>query len=692
MGLPEWIERTGARREPGASRLFSVSDYGAVADTSVVSTAAIQQAIDAAAAAGGGVVSFGPGGYVTGALFLKTGVHLRIDPGVTLYGSRNDADYPIRPTRVAGIEMPWPAALINVEDAENVKISGGGTIDGRGEKWWDKYWDMRRNDYEPRGLRWAVDYDAERVRLVVVSNASDVTLENLHLKRSGFWTVQILYSDHVTTDGLTISDNQGPSTDGIDIDSSTWVLVQNNDIDNNDDTICLKAGRDADGLRVNRPTEYVLIRNNLTRRGGGIISFGSETSGGIRHVVAYDNRGVGTKEGIRFKSAKTRGGVVEDVIIRNTRMENVPLPITFTLNWNPSYSYATLPENQTDLPPHWIVLNTPVTPPGRGLAEFRDILIDGVTAVGAERILTVSGLPEKAIHDVTLRDIRAEGREAGFIEHARDWTIENVVLTTPSGEPVLITDSENVDAPLVKRAPAKPAVFLIGDSTVKNGSGRGEGGLWGWGDFLAPHFDTTRIAVRNRALGGRSSRTYLTEGLWDKVLAELKPGDFVLMQFGHNDGGPLNTGRARASLKGNGDSTRTVVMEATGKEETVRTYGWYLRKYIADAKAKGAVPIVLSLVPRNIWENGRVVRAAGDYGRWAAEAAGQGGACFIDFNEIVARRYESIGQERVKTDLFLEDHTHTNEAGARINAAALVEGLRGQEGCGGLAGYLAAVP
>src|SRR6476661_7374182 len=287
--------------------------------------------------------------------------------------------------------MQWLSALINVNDAKNVKISGGGTIDGNGKKWWDKYWNLRK-EYEPKGLRWASDYDAERVRLMVVWKSSDVTIENLSLKRSGFWTVQIVYSDHVTVDGIKISDNGGPSTDGVDIDSSSYVLVQNCDIDNNDDDICLKAGRDFDGLRVGRPTEYVFIRDNMIRRGGGIISFGSETSGGIRHVAALNNRGVGTKEGIRFKSAKTRGGYVEDVLVRGLKMENVNLPFTFTLNWNPSYSYATIPADMKNVPTYWTILNTPVMPPERGLCEFRNITIENVQITGARQIFSAVGL------------------------------------------------------------------------------------------------------------------------------------------------------------------------------------------------------------------------------------------------------------------------------------------------------------
>src|SRR5215207_9301706 len=448
-GLPAWVKTVGARWKPPRKTVFEANAYGAVGDGETNSTKAIQAAIDACAKARGGVVSFKPGQYVTGALFIKSGVSFVVGEGVTLLGSQEDADYPSINTRVAGIEMKWPAALINVNDQRNVRLSGGGTIDGRGKKWWDKYWNLRRNDYEPRGLRWASDYDAERVRLLVVWKSSDVSVENLSLTRSGCWTVQVVYSDHVTVDGIKISDNGGPSTDGVDIDSSSHVLVQHCDIDNNDDDICLKAGRDSDGLRVARPTEYVLVRNNITRRGGGIISFGSETSGGIRHVVGVGNRGIGTSEGLRFKSARTRGGYVEDVLIRDTRMENVPLPFTFTLNWNPSYSYATIPADVKNPPAHWVTLNTPVLPAERGFATFRNIRVENVEVTGAKRVFTASGLAEKPIVGVTFSNVTAEGEEAGFIEHARDWQMKNVRVRTAKGEPVKLTNTSNVESPEV---------------------------------------------------------------------------------------------------------------------------------------------------------------------------------------------------------------------------------------------------
>lgn len=229
---------------------------------------------------------------------------------------------------------------------------------------------------------------------------------------------------------------------------------------------------------------------------------------------------------------------------------------------------------------------------------------------------------------------------------------------------------------------SKLTVWLIGDSTVKNGTGKGSDGLWGWGDYLYTQFDTTKISVRNRALGGRSSRTFITEGLWDKVLAKVKPGDYIILQFGHNDGGAVNdSSRARGTIRGTGDETEEIDNILTKKHEVVHSYGWYLRKYIIDSKAKGVFPIVCSLVPRNIWKNGKVVRSSEDYAKWAAETAQQEKVWFVDLNEIIALKYESLGEDAVKTKFFLTDHTHTTEAGAILGAASVAEGIKSLKNC-----------
>ncbi|MHA6247402.1 rhamnogalacturonan acetylesterase [Pontibacter sp. CAU 1760] len=224
----------------------------------------------------------------------------------------------------------------------------------------------------------------------------------------------------------------------------------------------------------------------------------------------------------------------------------------------------------------------------------------------------------------------------------------------------------------------KPTLYLIGDSTVKNGQGRGDGGLWGWGDFLAPHFDTARINVENHALGGTSSRTFRTQGHWNKVLPNIQPGDYVLIQFGHNDSSPVNdTLRARGTLKNNSDEAVEIDNLITKKHEVVHSYGWYLRQYISEIKAKGATPLILTPVPRNVWENGKANRNSADYGKWAAEAAQQENVFFIDLNQRIADRYEQEGEAKVRSAYFnTKDHTHTIEAGAKVNAAVLAEGIR----------------
>ena len=229
--------------------------------------------------------------------------------------------------------------------------------------------------------------------------------------------------------------------------------------------------------------------------------------------------------------------------------------------------------------------------------------------------------------------------------------------------------------------PKLPSLVLVGDSTVRNGEGDGANGQWGWGEPLAALFDSARINVVNRALGGRSTRTYITQGLWDQTLAVLKPGDFLMIQFGHNDSSAVNdASRARGTLPGTGDETQEIDNLLTKQHEVVHTYGWYLRKYLADAKAKGVTPVVCSPVPRKIWKDGRIERASQDYGKWAAEVARDAGVAFVDLNEIIARRYEELGPAAVEA-LFADEHTHTTRAGAEIAARCVVLALKGLADC-----------
>lgn len=245
-----------------------------------------------------------------------------------------------------------------------------------------------------------------------------------------------------------------------------------------------------------------------------------------------------------------------------------------------------------------------------------------------------------------------------------------------AGSPARVRPAENMPA-----NPALPSLFLIGDSTVRNGAGRGDGGQWGWGDFLAPYFDTNRLNVVNRALGGTSSRTFYRDQ-WPRVLALLKPGDFVILQFGHNDASPINEAvagpkaRARGTIKGVGDETQAVTNILTKKFEVVHSFGWYEQQIIAEARAKGATPMVCSLIPRNNWRNGAAARNQHDYAGWAGMVAQSTGAPFLDINEIIARVYDQLGQEKVLPLFIAGAGPHTSMAGAETNAACVIAALK----------------
>ena len=223
-----------------------------------------------------------------------------------------------------------------------------------------------------------------------------------------------------------------------------------------------------------------------------------------------------------------------------------------------------------------------------------------------------------------------------------------------------------------------PMLFTIGDSTVKNKDAE-EDDMWGWGSVIADLFDTNRISVENHAMAGRSARTFLDEGRWDKVYNALRPGDYVLIQFGHNDAGDINVGKARAELPGSGPESKVFKMEKTGKNQVIYTYGWYLRKFIMDAKEKGATPIILSHTPRNKFDNGVIESNRDTFGKWAKEAAESQGVIYIDLNAISGEKFQKMADTKglkEVTSHYCNDHTHTCKKGAKLNAESVAEGLK----------------
>jgi polygalacturonase len=421
------------------------NDFGAKGDGVTLDTAAIQRALDAAAKRHA-TVTLRAGTYLIGSIFVKSGTELLLPKDVTLRGVQKLDAYPSMPTRVAGIEMSWPAALVNVYKQTNVTITGEGTIDGDGSSWWKIYWDLRHK-YEPKGLRWAADYDAKRPRLIQIFDSSNVTLDGPTLLRSGFWTVHICYSNHVKVDHITIRNNiggRGPSTDGVDIDSSRNVLVQHADIDVNDDALCLKAGRDADGLRVNRPTEDVVIRDSIIRSGAAAVTFGSETSGGFRNVEAYNlTAGGGVGAGVLIKSAKVRGGGGENLRVHDLHLTGVKVPIEVNLNWNPNYSYATLPAGMKDVPSYWKTLTEHV-PEDKGLPHFADVHIWNIEATGAREAIEIAAYPNAKLKDFRIDHVNIAATAAGSIADTGGMELDDIHLTVPDGSGLKTSDDVNL--------------------------------------------------------------------------------------------------------------------------------------------------------------------------------------------------------------------------------------------------------
>ena len=227
-----------------------------------------------------------------------------------------------------------------------------------------------------------------------------------------------------------------------------------------------------------------------------------------------------------------------------------------------------------------------------------------------------------------------------------------------------------------------PQLFVAGDSTASEYKPNPKN-QQGWGAVLQPLFDDAKLRVVDVARGGRSSRTFITEGHWDRMLAEVRAGDFVIVQFGHNDSGALNQEpagstrplRARGTIPGTGNESEEIDNVITGKHETVYSFGWYLRKMIADTRAKGATPILLTLTKTNHWNDGRIPCDAGSYRLWTWQTAMSEKVAFVDLTRIIADRFQREGPDAV-TAQFIDDTVHTNITGAEANARDVVSALR----------------
>lgn len=415
-------------------KAISILAYGADPTAQRLATSAIQQAINSAQQ--NDVIVIPQGRFLTGALFLKSGVSLRLDAGAQLVGSQDLADYPLINTRVAGIDMRWPAGIINIIDCENVSITGTGTIDGQGEIWWQRYWgDDERSgmvgDYSARGLRWVVDYDCQRPRNILVFESQSILLRDFTSRESGFWNMHLCYSRHIAVEGVQISNSAGPSTDGIDVDSCEQVRIERCIVSCNDDNICIKSGRGREAAQNARPARDIVIRGCTLNKGSGI-TLGSETSGGIERVLIEDNAFNGTGVGFRIKSARNRGGFIRDITVQNLRLTDVRFPVLIQLNWFPQYSYGDQ-SNLSDKPEHWRKLAEGVEGE-TGLTAVSGLTIKKMTARRSDskcfsRAFFIEGYPERPVVGLTLEGILIDASEFGKISGVDELRFKDVQVT-----------------------------------------------------------------------------------------------------------------------------------------------------------------------------------------------------------------------------------------------------------------------
>jgi len=403
---------------------YVITSAGAVGDGQTPNTSAIQALIDKVAQQGGGILVVPKGTFITGALFFKQGVSLLIEKDAILKGSVNPQDYPQVHTRWEGAEREWTSALLNFTDMTGVELSGEGTVDGSGDVWLQGRGSLfPRQTGQDQQVRPPQDRPSlplrpgiGRPRMICIQNCKRVRIADLKLRQQAIWCLHILYSEDVTAENLTITaDHNIPSSDGIDIDSSRRVRMNNVDIDVNDDCISIKSGKDADGLRVNRPSEDIVVENSRFHYGHGGVAMGSETSGGIRNVeVRNCISDAGNWAPIRFKTQPSRSGVVENITYRDMQLKDTRQAFEFNMEWR---------------------MVPPIAPPAKVLPVVRNITIQNITGT-VNSVGMMHGLADSPIENVKFENCKLTAQKGFVIENARKVDLSGLTLEVKEGEPV----------------------------------------------------------------------------------------------------------------------------------------------------------------------------------------------------------------------------------------------------------------
>jgi hypothetical protein len=446
---------------PAGTRVFNVLDFGAANDGSSRATAAVRRAIQACSAAGGGTVYFPAGAYLSGAIELASNITLYLDAGATLRFHTDLAEYPLVKGRHEGIEGITPAPLIGGQKLENVAISGRGTLTTDNEAWLKQMnqpearamWESIIERIEKKQAVPEADYRkaalALRPSFIRFMESRNVLVEGIHIAGSSMWAIHPLYCENFVIRNVIVETYPGRNTDGVDVDSSRDVRISDSYFDTGDDAIVIKSGKDADGRRVNRPTENIAVTNCTVRHGHGAVVIGSETAGGVRNVVASNIVANGTQRGVRIKSGRGRGGTVESIRFDNWVIQGAEEGINVT-----NY-YTRVPEEP-------VSERTPV---------FRDIALTNMTITGSATAINIEGLPEMPIDGLRISGVAASAVRGLLAHDTQGLELRNIQINTENGPAFLIKDSKQLllsdagtsrphaDAPVVRLDNCPDALF-----------------------------------------------------------------------------------------------------------------------------------------------------------------------------------------------------------------------------------------
>jgi polygalacturonase len=400
-----------------AAKAFLITENGAVPGGEKVQTVAIQKTIDAAASAGGGTVVIPRGMFRSGAIFLKPKVHLQLDEGAVLKGSDDISDYPIQPTRIEGRTNDWAVALVNATGTDGLQISGAGTIDGSGLKYWEAFWQRRKENPKCTNL------EVVRPRMMHIRDAKDVKISGIQMRDSGFWTLHLFQCDGVLIEGIRIVNPhapvRAPSTDGIDIDSCSNVTVRGCYLAVDDDCIAIKCGKGANAHLENRPVENVTVENCEFGYGHGVLTLGSEATT-VRNVVFRNCKVTGDNNLVRFKLRPDTKQLYENITYEN-----------ITVLGNGGEVFDIRPWKQFYDPKAQETQN----------AVVRNITLRNITATGLKSPGAISGNPGDTLENFHIENVNIEAKDSRWNRDAisglvvKNFTVNGKPADAESAKP-----------------------------------------------------------------------------------------------------------------------------------------------------------------------------------------------------------------------------------------------------------------